>query len=181
MTKKQYFEDHIPHRVNLLTIFRDRYSGRTSARLSATRKTLPWDQPRDFFRCSKDISLLMVRFFCDELGLHLPQGKQYPRERKSPAGRPWKPRYRCIRLTLREAKTDRRQFASLVAVLKAANRAVAHIGEHNVDHCFRERKDHEPLFDVIDWIEKVIQTHMYQPNEGRSLQTAMELRNNEMR
>jgi hypothetical protein len=179
MTEDQYFNGHIPHRVNLLTTFRNRYSRRRSGRIAVRQPRQPWDQPRDFFRCSKDISILMVRFFCDEMGLHLPENASEPKDRKKRNGKPWQPRFKCKRFTVADAKKDRK-FDSLVAVLKAANRAVAHINKLDVDHGFKTQADHEPLFDVIDWIEDLIETHMYQPNDRRSLSAAMELRNNVM-
>ena len=173
LTEDQYFNDHIPHRVNLLTTFRNRYSGRRTARVVAGQPNQKWDQPRDFFRCSKDISFLMVRFFCAELGLCLSKEDTDPKEKKN-----WPQPFNCKRFTLAEAKMDPR-YNSLVAVLKAGNRAVAHINESDVDHGFKIEADHEPLFAVIDWIEDVIQTHMYEPND-RSLSDAMQLQNNVM-
>jgi hypothetical protein len=177
MTPDEYFNAHIPHRLNLLTTFRDRYSGRR--RLADHRPQQSWDEPRDFFRCSKDISILMVRFFCDELGLHLPENASEPKDRTKRKGKPWHPRFKCKRFTVADAKKDK-NFDSLVAVLKAANRAVAHINELDVDHGFRTKPDHEPLFDVIDWIENLIQTHIYEPNDRRSLSAAMQLQDNVM-
>lgn len=90
------------------------------------------------------------------------------------------PRFKIKRFRSADAKTDESRYNSLVAVLKAANRAVAHMNELDVDHGFKTEADHKPLFDVIDWIESLIQTHMYEPNEKRSLSTAMQLRNNVM-
>jgi len=174
MTEEEYFNDHIPHRVNLLTTFRDRYSRRHPGRVAPHRPAQAWDQPRDFFRRSKDISILMVRFFCGEMGLYLPKNASEPRERKAP----WHPYFKCKRFSLADAKRDSR-FNSLVAVLKPANRAVAHINELDVDHEFKTQNHHEPLFDVIDWIENLIQTYMYAPN-GRSLSDEMRLPNNVM-
>lgn len=54
MTQKDYKERHIPHRVNLLITYRERFSN-----LSAEKR----QNIRDFERCAKDISMLMVRFF----------------------------------------------------------------------------------------------------------------------
>ena len=180
MSEDQYFNDHIPHRVNLLTTFRDRYSRRRGGRVAAHRPEQSWDQPRDFFRFSKDISILMVRFFCDELGLHLPEKASEPKDRRERDGKPWQPHFKCKQFTVADAKKDKRKFSSLVAVLKAANRAVAHINKLDVDHGFKTQADHEPLFDVIDWIESLIETHMYEPNGNRSLSAAMQLQNNVM-
>src|SRR5258706_10881522 len=59
---------HLPHRINLLIAFRERFSGRNSA------KQLNAEDYRDLFRCAKDISMMMVRFFCREVGIRLKQG-----------------------------------------------------------------------------------------------------------
>src|SRR5436190_14820298 len=120
MTPDEYFNAHIPHRVNLLTTFRDRYSGRR--RLADHRPQQSWDEPRDFFRCSKDISILMVRFFCDEMGLYLPKNASDLKERN-----PWKPIFGIRQFTLNEAQADACKYQNLLTVLKVANRAVAHI------------------------------------------------------
>ena len=58
MTADEYFDWHIPHRLNLLVAFRTRYSGDNSP------GSLDPETYRDLFRCAKDISLLMTRFFC---------------------------------------------------------------------------------------------------------------------
>lgn len=182
MNPKQYFEDHLPHRVNLLTTFRDRYSGRPTARISSTRPHLPWDQPRDFFRCSKDACLLMVRFFCDEMGLHLKAGDSEPKDRGGAQnGRSWQPRISGTkRFYLADAKKDTRgRYTSLVEVLKAANRAVAHVDELDADHGFKSQADHERLFDVVDWMEELIGSNIYVAYE-LTLQQALQLENNRM-
>jgi hypothetical protein len=121
----------------------------------------------------------MVRFFCDEMGLHLPENASEPKDRKKRNGKPWHPHFKCKLFTVADAKKDKK-FDSLVAVLKAANRAIAHINKLDVDHGFKTEADHEPLFDVIDWIENLIQTRMYEANDRRSLSAAMQLPNNVM-
>jgi hypothetical protein len=60
----EYFDWHIPHRLNFLVAFRTRYSGDNSSR------SLDPEIYRDLFRCAKDTSLLMTRFFCGELGMY---------------------------------------------------------------------------------------------------------------
>ena len=94
-------------------------------------------------------------------------------------GKPWHPHFKCKLLTVADAKKDKK-FDSLVAVLKAANRAIVHINKLDVDRGFKTEADHEPLFDVIDWIENLIQTRMYEANDRRSLSAAMQLPNNVM-
>jgi hypothetical protein len=129
-------------------------------------------EPRDLFRCSKDISMLMVRFFCGEMGLHLPKkgkGKKGGTDLEEIAG--WTFPFGMQQFTETQARNDAR-YPSLLAVMKAANRAVAHIESLDVDHPIRTEDDHPMLFDSITWIEELIQSHMYGPN-GRSLQAAM--------
>lgn len=173
MTPDEYFNEHLPHRVNLLTAFRDRYAQ------NPARPGFASGEPRDFFRCSKDISMLMVRFFCGEMGLYLPRkgkGKKGGTELEEVAA--WTFPFGVQQFTETEAQSDAR-YPSLLTVIKAANRAVAHIDSVDVDHPIKTEKDHWILFGSISWIEEVIQSHMYQPN-GRSLKDVMALPQNVM-
>jgi hypothetical protein len=77
-----------------------------------------------------------------------------------------------------EARNDKR-YGSLLIAMKAANRAVAHIESLDVEDPIKTEKDHYILFDSIDWVEELIESHMYQPN-GRRLSDAMALPNNLM-
>jgi len=123
--------------------------------------------------------MLMVRFFCGEMGLYLPRrgkGKTGGTDLEEAAG--WRPLFNVQRFTETEAKNDPR-YPSLLAVMKAANRAVAHIESLDVDHPIKTEKDHPMLFDSISWIEELIQSHLYGPN-GRLLKDAMALPNNVM-
>lgn len=172
MTPDEYFNAHLPHRVNLLTTFRERYS--PSRPSNPAQPKQPFDKPRDFFRCSKDVSMMMVRFFCDEMGIFLPRGASDLKERQG-----WAGRFGIRQFTLTEARADAGKYKSLLIVMKAANRAVAHISDPDVDHPIKLPRDHQVLFETIDWIEELIQTHMYGPN-GRALRDAMKLPNNVM-
>ncbi len=118
--------------------------------------------------------MLMVRFFCGEMGLHLRKGGQDLEDSKTLSRSP----FRVQRFTEAEAKSDVR-YRSLLAVMMAANRAVAHIDNLDVDHPINTEMDHYMLFDSITWIEGLIQSNMYAPN-GRSLRDAMALQNNVM-
>jgi hypothetical protein len=183
MTKDEYFKAHLPHRVNLLTTFRDRYSHIRVMPRSKHRRKLDPEEARDLFRCAKDISMTMVRFFCDEMGLYLREGASDPEDRinqkKNGQRVPWAPAFtNTHRFRLQDARKDPR-YAKLVIVLKAANRAVVHINETDVDHPIRTDEDNEILFDVVDWVEALIESHIYQPN-GESLEVAMRLPNNDM-
>ena len=173
MTPDEYFNDHLPHRVNLLTTFRERYAP------NPERPGFHSGEPRDLFRCSKDISMLMVRFFCGEMGLYLPKiGQGEKRGTDLEQVRKWTSPFGVQRFTEAEATKDGR-YPCLLAVMKAANRAVAHIERLDVDHPINTETDHSTLFVSITWIEELIQSHMYVPN-GRSLRDAMALQNNVM-
>jgi hypothetical protein len=173
MTPDEYFNEHIPHRVNLLTTFRDRYTN------NPRRPGFLFGEPRDLFRCSKDISLLMIRFFCGEMGLYLPRrgkGKKGGTELEEVLG--WIFPFGVQQFTESQARNDVR-YPSLLIAMKAANRAVAHIESLDVDHPIKTEKDHQILFDSIGWIEELIGSHVYRPN-GRQLSDAMALPNNVM-
>jgi hypothetical protein len=172
MTANDYFDFHLPHRVNLLTTFRERYA--QTAVPNPSRPKQNFGEPRDFFRCSKDISIMMVRFFCDEMGLYLPKGSTLFEERK--AGHC---RFNIQPFTLSEAQADPSKNVSLLVIMKAANRAVAHINDLDVDHPIKVQHDHQVLFDTINWVEELIETHIYAPNR-RSLSDALKLADNVM-
>jgi hypothetical protein len=119
--------------------------------------------------------MLMVRFFCDEMGLYLPrkgQGKYGGTELEENAR--WRPpsQVQVLRFTEAQAKADNAKYQKLLTVMIAANRAVAHINPADVDHPIRTTKEEAELCDVIDWIEELIQSHIYAPN-NRQLKDAM--------
>jgi hypothetical protein len=173
MKKEDYFVSHLPHRVNLLTTFRDRYSPTRELKRGKHRRKLHPEEARDLYRCAKDISMLMVRFFCDELGLYLGQNADEIVQRSKG------PRFTGIKkLTVEEAKRDPR-YDRLTIVLKAANRAVAHIFPDGVDHPIKDDADSDILFEVIDWVEELIKTRIYEAN-GESFEEAMNHRDNNM-
>jgi hypothetical protein len=60
----------------------------------------------------------------------------------------------------------------LLAVLKATNRAVAHIEPGDVDHPFLTDSDNKRIFTVVDWTEDLIRLNMYQAT-GRDLSIPM--------
>lgn len=166
MTPDEYFNQHVPHRVNLLITFRERFSG--------NNKLNP-ESMRDFFRCSKDISLLMVRFFMDELGI------VFKRERDNPnddISQHWRPKFGITQLTEQEVKSDPR-YSNLKIVLKAANRALAHIEPKYVNHPLVSDADHLILIDVINFTEENIKRKMYTAT-GRDFQKIMALPENDM-
>ena len=171
MSPDEYFDDHIPHRVNLLIAFRQRYSGRYP------QIELEREAYRDLFRCAKDMSLLMVRFFREEMGICLPRRKNDVEERKDWPLR-WSSRFGGSKLRKVDLKADPK-YADLCEVLRAANRAVAHIEDGDVEHSFRIDSDDERIFRIVDWIEHLVEVNVYR-RAGRDLRRSMSLRNNVM-
>ncbi len=175
MQENDYFDAHIPHRVNLLIAFRQRYSGRDP------QKKLDPERYRDLFRCAKDVSFVMVRFFCDEMGVvlaknDLPNQGVKADEIYDPGK--WMSKWGTKKIDLTALKSDKRH-AALVEVLKAANRAVAHMDDKDVDHQFKIDSDNERIFSVVDWIEEMIKTNIYQA-AGKDFDRSMSLPNNVM-
>jgi hypothetical protein len=161
--KQRFFLDHLPHRVNLLIAFRERYAGRNPD------KSLDPERFRDLFRCAKDIAMLMVRFFCGEVGLKV-------RKRQNTV-QPCTPRgtvYGATKADLGIISKDKR-FDSLLLVLIAANRAVAHIAPSDVDHGVTDAA----LVSAIDLVEELVRSHIYAPS-NIALDDAMRLPNNRM-
>lgn len=168
MSPDEYFDDHIPHRINLMIAFRERYSGRSP------QITLNPEKYRDLFRCAKDMSFLMVRFFCEEMGIKLPRHGNEVKEVKD-----WKPRFNVLRLRKKDLEAESIKYSDLCEVLKAANRAVAHIEDHAVNHAFKTAVDDKRIFGVVDWIMELIDKNIYRAN-GRDLPRALSLPNNLM-
>ena len=148
MTPKEYFEQHIPHRINLLITFRERYN---------SHSTLKPNDIRDFFRCSKDISMLMVRFLLGELGINFRKAKDNPNDDISEY---WRPKFGIKQLTEQEVKADIR-YTNIKVVLKAANRAIAHIEPTDVYHAIKLDTDHQILFDAINFTQEKLIENMY--------------------
>ena len=117
---------------------------------------------------------MMVRFFCEEMGIYLPKGKNDVEESRS-----WSSRFGSSRLSKAALRADLNKYGELCEVLRAANRAVAHIDDGDVDHSFRTDSDDERIFRVIDWMEDLIDTHIYQA-AGRDFGRSMLLPNNVM-
>jgi len=161
--QERFFFEHLPHRVNLLIAFRQRYSERYPDR------TLGPEQFRDLYRCAMDISMLMARFFCWEIGLGVPKGSNQITA-CTPRGRT----YRATQAHLDKVLNDSRSN-HLRLVLIAANRVVAHIEPSDVDHDV----DPDVLIPAIDLVEELVEAHIYSPN-GLKLADAMNRRNNRM-
>jgi hypothetical protein len=129
--KEAMFSEHLPHRVNLLIAFRECFSGQNP------KQNLNPEAFRYFFRCAKDISMLMVRFFCPEVGLTFPRDKKEKEiiEMKTVKGE----QYGAEQVLISSIQNDSR-FAVLRKVLKAANRAAAHIEPRDVNHDITDKR-----------------------------------------
>jgi len=166
MTPEEYFEHHIPHRINLLITFRERYYN----------SSLKPDDIRDFYRCSKDISMLMVRFLLGELGINF---KKLKDNQSNDVTESWRPKFGIKQLTANEVKSDNR-YLNIIGVLKAANRAVAHIESDYVNHSIKLDTDHYILFDAINFTEEKIIEKMYIAT-NRDFKSIMDKAGNDMR
>ena len=150
MTQSEYFNKHIPHRLNLLTTFRERFS------IDSIFYSKP-DDIRDLYRCTKDISILMVRFFIEELGIKL---KQKSQSKLIPHSIDLKHRVEefGIKQLLIEDITYDPNYKCILEVLSAANRAVAHIDRDFVNHNFAD----DCLIGAINSTERLVKINMYQ-------------------
>lgn len=163
--KEEYFEKHIPHRIILLTTFLERYNP-----LLPETYISP-DLFPDLFCCSKDISMIMVRFLLGELGINLKEGQSDICEK---GHHPF-----VKQLLIRDVIIDSR-YENILTVLKAANRAVAHIEEKDVNHPLRLEEDNHILFDAINFTLEKIKTNMYQA-AGFDYQNVEEMLKNKRR
>lgn len=148
ITQKEYLEEHIPHRLNLLITFRERFF---------IDKSLKPDELRDFFRCSKDISMLMVRFLLGELGINFKKPKDNPSDDITES---WHSKFGIKQLTKQEVINDSR-YSNIKIVLKAANRALAHLEPKDVNHQLKLDSNNHILIDAINFTEEKIVEKMY--------------------
>lgn len=160
MTKEEYFKEHIPHRVNLLLTFKRRFS-------DLTEKEMENLGYRDFYRCSKDISMMMTRFLLGELGIILPKKATDFSDIKTNH-----PDYKILnkrwidfdidKLTDTEVKNDKIRSDKIFKVLVAANRAIAHIDTVDVNHELNNYdKTLEILIPTIDFTLKMVINNIY--------------------
>jgi hypothetical protein len=166
VTADEYFDHHIPYRVNLLIAFRTRYSEKSP-------HVIDPETYRDLFRCAKDICFLMTRFFCGELGFYFDEKSQ-----QMEAAEKWIPRFGSSRAYVSKLRANPR-YLDLCLMYKAANQAIAHMDKAGVDHLFRNRSDNQRMVAVIDWLEELIREHIYIA-AGRDLKASMALAPNVM-
>lgn len=166
--KTEYFENHIPHRYNLLITFKERF-----AELSDDKR----EKVRDLFRCSKDIAILMCRFFFDEFGIKLEMGKSDLKTSEK-----YKERRKILNIKsigLNEIKKNNELEKHIIIVLTAANRAVAHIDIDDVNHKITNTSEEKSLIDCIDYLKQKISENMYN-HSGNNFLEIMSLPNNNM-
>jgi hypothetical protein len=166
MTKDDYLKKHIPHRINLLITFRERYSG-----LDLETRQKVGELARDFLRCSKDISMMMVRFLLGELGIRLQKNHNDISEQNN------------ADYTKKLKVSDvicNPSYQNILAVLKAANRAIAHLEEIDVNHAIQTDPDDLILISAIDFTEQACIRNMYEFNSGFNYSDIMILDYNNM-
>lgn len=168
MTDDEYFNDHIPHRLNLLFAFRTRYSDAHQSSFTLNR-----DAYRDLFRCAKDMCFIMTRFFLQELGVNLDRRTQSLKDYGD-----WVSSHGNERVQPQVLEADVRS-ATLLRMLQAANGAVAHLDDIRVNHYFTTKQEEEEMISVINWIEELVEQHIYR-HAGRDMKAAMNLPNNVM-
>lgn len=151
MTKEDYLERHLPHRIVLLYTFKNRFENQTDTAIEKSGQG-------DFYRCSKDISLLMCRFLFQELGIGFKEHKKNRTDDISLHNF----NYNISHLQIKKLNVDELKnhihYNKITTVLIAANRAVAHI---NIDYVDHDLTSHEKtinvLIPVIDFlIDKII-------------------------
>jgi hypothetical protein len=169
MTNDEYLNSHIPHRVNLLLTFRERFCANAQCPIDP-------ESARDFYRCAKDIAFIMVRFFCDEMGVYLPQPTPKAPNPGVKQGTPKGPSFvRALNLATLQADP---RFLDLEAALVAGNRAVAHLNPQFVNHSFNAIDDCDRIDRTVTWIEEMIVANIY---GGRgAYEAAMSLPGNQM-
>jgi hypothetical protein len=138
-----YKQRHIPHRMNLLITFRERMYP-----LSENQR----QHVRDVFRCCKDMSVMMMRFLLDEMGVHLREGFDELKYRE--------PKNHCGKLEEETIEADH-MVELLTDVLKFGNRAIAHIEAGDVDHDFRDREGDKRLVEAINYVEQKVVDLIY--------------------
>lgn len=150
MTKDDYLKRHIPHRINLLITYRERYSN-----LDKETREKVGELSRDFLRCSKDISMLMVRFLLGEVGIRLQKGHADISETKNS---PF-----TDKLKVKDVICNQ-NYQNILDVLKAANRAVAHMEDTDVNHAIELDVHDEILFKAIDFTQQICIKNIYEFN-----------------
>jgi hypothetical protein len=164
MTHDEYFRQHLPHRINLLTTFRARWDPKSSDFIGNENV-----QFRDLYRCAKDIAPMMVRLFLYEMGLKLKKGesnvivsldnKEWNKEVIDQV----EPPFSINALTVDDIKNEG-LFDEVCEVLRFANRAVAHIDASDVNHDFKSNVDNQRLFKVVNFVERMVKERIYGAN-----------------
>jgi hypothetical protein len=159
MTKEDYLNRHIHHRLRLLTIFRKNFENETD-------KSIDEKKLSDFYVCSKDISIQMARSLLFELGLKLTKKDEIDcLSVNSSNDKDVLDRiemFDIIKVTPDEIAKEGEIEEKMKIILKIANRAVSHIVEDEVDHILLRHSDTlKYLIPVINYIEKKVNSNIY--------------------
>ena len=156
MTPEDYFNNHLRHRITLLITFRERFSVSVGKLIYINPASV-----QDLYRCSMDISMIMVRFFLEEMNIELKRKTreiEYKNDKKK-KDEIWRARvekFKVIMLTPDDFK-DEPRINDIIEVLVGANRAVAHIDNEDVLH----KVNPATLIKAIDFTEEKIKTNIY--------------------
>jgi hypothetical protein len=162
-TKDEFFGRHFRHRITLLETFRERFGDENAP------GALDWDSCRDLYRCAMDISMAMVRFFCEELGI---KNRRYD-DGLICCELPPRP-FSVERLTLEDFNSPLGR--TVQDVLLAANKAVAHLNEELVN----EIPEPDVIVKAINQTEEWIKSRIFAPN-GVSFDEIVATERSEMR
>jgi hypothetical protein len=151
--KQAFLDLHIPHRLCLLTTFRDR---------QVWFKERIGEADCDLLRVSKDSALISIRLFSEFLGLQLNGHKPRRLEERSGAGR-----HDDILVDMLGGKRvlladlSPAELPVIEGLLRRASKELAHLTSDYSDH---NEFNTAGAFTVgIDAIERLLQTHLYEP------------------
>ena len=99
--------------------------------------------------------MIMVRFLLGELGISLQKGNSDISEKKN--------NQYVEKLKLSDVVCDS-NYQNVLAVLKAANKAIAHMEDIDVNHAIETNPDDKILFNAISFTELMCIEKMYKYN-----------------
>lgn len=119
--------------------------------------------------------MMMVRFLLGEMGIKFDKQRNNPNDEVSEG---WTSKLGIRQLRIDEV-TDDTRHEHVKIVLKAANRALAHLEPDDVNHPIKEEIDNRILFDAINFTEEMVIAKMYKPN-SLDYHRIMAMPNNDM-
>ena len=163
-TENEFFQRHFRHRITLLETFRERFGDKDVS------GALDWKTCGDLYRCAMDISMAMVRYFCEELGIK----NRDPKSDKLECCRLPERTFAVKRLSLTDF--DSTSGEAVKKVLLAANKAIAHLNEEFVN----EIPEPSVIVEAINQTQEWIKTRIFEPN-GISYDETVATERSEMR